>query len=242
MLTVLLACRSLASLGTTRIRRAFTLVEMVVAIAIIGIVGVTVFVSTTTAQRGLAETDNVEKAARTLTDLSEAIALWTERRSGPPTSFFHIIGSNPGTLSHLTTPITTSQRNSCARGVPLTNATRYGNNQVGLWEGQFFRQELPPTGFLIAPGFFAQDTLLRYSSVYNPAGPPYFIEQYFPTGNTTTGGTLAIVMANVKYTDAVALAQRVEGDTMGVFGAVRFTRNTTNTPVTVEYHIGIHGC
>ena len=225
------------------VARGFTLVEMVVAIAIMGIIGVTVFVANaSTSQRGLSELDNVEKAARTLTDLSEAIALWTERRSGPPTSFFHIIGSNPGTLSHLTTPITTTQRNSCARGTPLNNATRYGNSQVNLWEGQFFRQELPTNGFLIAPGFFANDTLLRYSASYNPGGPPYFVEQYFPTGNTTAAGTLAIVMPNVKYTDAVALAQRVEGDTMGIFGAVRFTRNLTNTPVTVEYHIGIHGC
>ena len=223
--------------------RGFTLVEMIVAIAIIGIMGVTIFVANAgTRQRGLSDTDNIEKAARTLTDLSEAIALWTERRSGPPTSFFHVIGSNPGTLSHLTTPITTTQRNSCARGTPLTNATRYGNNQVGLWEGQFFRQELPTTGFLIAPGFFANDTLLRYSAQYNPAGPPFFVEQYFPSGNTTAAGTLAIVMPNVKYTDAVALAQRVEGDTMGVFGAIRFTRNLTNTPVTVEFQIGIHGC
>ena len=88
----------------------------------------------------------------------------------------------------------------------------------------------------------ANDTLLRYSATFNPGGPPYFVEQYFPTGNTTAAGSLAIVMPNVKYSDAVALAQRVEGDTIGIFGAVRFTRNTTNTPVTVEYHIGIHGC
>ena len=228
--------RALASHG-------FTLVEMVVAVAIMGVIGVTVFVANaSTSQRGLHEFDNVEKAARTLTDLSEAIALWTERRSGPPTSFYHVIGSNPGALSHLTTPITTADRNSCGLGTPLNNATRYGNSQVGRWEGQFFRQELPATGFLVAPGFFANDVLLRYSANYNPAGPPYFVQEYFPTGDTRTAGTLAIVMPNVKHSDAVALAQRVEGDTTGVFGAVRFTRNTNNAPVTVEYHIGIHGC
>ena len=215
---------------------------MVVAIALIAVVGVTLFIANaSSSQRGLAETDNVEKAANTLTDLSEAIALWTNRRSGNPTSFFQVIGSNPGTLSHLTRPITTNDRNSCARGTPLNNATKYGNAQVNLWEGQFFRQELPATGFLIAPGFFANDTLLRYSAVFNPAGPPYFLEEYFPTGNTTTPGTLAIVMPNVAITDARALAQRVEGDTLGRYGAIRFTPNGTN-PVTVEFHIAIHGC
>jgi prepilin-type N-terminal cleavage/methylation domain-containing protein len=234
MLTMLLQLR----------RRGFTLIEMVVALAVVALIGgVLLVANASTSQRGLSDIDNIEKAARTLTDLSESMALWTERRSGIPTSFYHVIGANPGTLSHLTAPITTSQRNSCARGTPQQNATQYKNSQVALWEGQFFRQELPPVfGFLIAPGFFADDTLRRYSAVFNPAGPPYFVEEYFPSGNTTTPGTLAIVMRNVKYTDAIALAQRVEGDTMGVFGAVRFTRNIVNAPVTLEYHIGIHGC
>lgn len=225
------------------IRRGVTLVEMVVAVGVIAIIGVTIVLANASAsQRSINELDNVERAARVLTDLSEAIALWTERRSGEPTSFFHIIGSFPGKLSHLTTPITTSDRNICGLVPPLQNATRYKNSQANLWEGQFFRQELPTTGFLIAPGFFANDQLLRYSAVFNPAGPPYFQEEYFPSGNTSTPGTIAIVIPNVRYTDAVALAQRVEGDTSGVYGAVRFPQNTTNTPVTVEYHIAIHGC
>jgi prepilin-type N-terminal cleavage/methylation domain-containing protein len=226
-----------------RVRRALTLIETVVALAIVGIIALTIAIATgSAAQRSVNELDNVERAARILTDLAEAMALWTERRSGEPTSFFHIIGAYPGKLSHLTTPITTSDRNICGLGIPQQNATRYKNSEVNLWMGQFFRQELPATGFLIAPGFFANDQLLRYSAVYNPAGPPYFAEEYFPSGNTTTPGTLAIVIPNVKYTDAIALAQRVEGDTSGTFGAVRFPHNSSNSPVTVEYHVGIHGC
>lgn len=224
-------------------RRGITLVEMVVAVGIIAIIGVTIVLANASAsQRSINELDNIERAARVLTDLSEAMALWTERRSGEPTSFFHIIGAFPGKLSHLTSPITTSDRNICGLGLPLQNATRYKNAEVNRWEGQFFRQELPTTGFLVAPGFFANDQLLRYSAVFNPAGPPYFQQEYFPAGNTVTPGTIAIVMPNVRYTDAVALAQRVEGDTSGIYGAVRFPQNTTNTPVTVEYHIAIHGC
>jgi hypothetical protein len=199
-------------------------------------------VNASASQRSVNDLDNIEKAARTLTDLSEAIALWTERRSGDPTSFFHVIGVNPGRLSHLTTPITTTDRNSCGPGLPQQNQTRYKTPEVGRWAGQFFRQEMPTTGFLIAPGFFANDVLLRYSAIRNASGPPWFNEEYFPAGNTTTPGTLAIVIPNVAYADAVALAQRVEGDPTGSFGAVRFTPNATNTPVTVEYHIAIHGC
>lgn len=224
-------------------RRAFTMIEMVVALALVAIIGVTIFVvNASSSSAGLSDQDHIEKAARTLQDLSEAVALWTNRGTGKQTSFFQIVGANPGALSHLTFLITTTQRNSCGRSTPLTNQSRYTAAQVNRWAGQFFRQELPTTGFLVAPGFFAQDALLRYSAVFNPAGPPYFQQEYFTTSNSSTPGTLAIVMPNVKHIDAVALAQRIEGDTMGIWGAVRFTRNFTNAPVTVEYHMGIHGC
>jgi hypothetical protein len=233
--------------GRTNERRAVTFIEMVVALALVAIIGVTVVVVTNRrggpgGLTGVAEDDHIEKAARTLQDLSEAVALWTNRGSGIPTSFFQKIGTNPGTLSHLSFQITTNQRNSCGRSIPLTNQSRYTNAQVNRWDASYFRQELPTTGFLVAPGFFARDTLLRYSAVFNPNGPPYFQEEYFTTSNSTTPGTLAIVMPNVRYEDALALAQRVEGDTLGIWGAVRFTRNVTNAPVTVEYHIAIHGC
>lgn len=229
---------------SSRARRGLTLIEMVVATGLVAIIAVVIVLSNTvdTSQRGLSDSDNIEKAARTLADLSEAVALWTNKGTGAQTSFFQVIGSNPATLSQLTTPITTSDRNSCGRSSPQTNSSKYAASEVNRWAGQFFRQELPPSGFLVAPGFFADDTLLRYSAVYNAAGPPYFQQEYFSSTDHTTPGTLAIVMRNVAYVDAIALAQRVEGDTMGVFGAVRFTRNGTNAPVTLEYHIGIHGC
>lgn len=223
------------------------MIEMVVALALVAIIGVTVVVVTSggVGAGGLGggdETDHIEKAARTLQDLSEAVALWTNRGTGVPTSFFQKVGVNPGTLSHLSFPITTTQRNSCGRSTPLTNQSRYSSAQANRWDASYFRQELPTAGFLIAPGFFARDTLLRYSAVFNPAGPPYFQQQYFTTSDNSTPGTLAVVIPNVRYQDAIALAQRVEGDTMGIWGAVRFTRNPTNAPVTLEYHIAIHGC
>lgn len=228
-------------------RSALTLIEMIVALAIVATIGLTIMVvnASSSGRSGLSETDNIEKAARTLQDLSEAVALWTNRGTGVQTSFFQKVGVNPGYLSHLTFLISTSDRNSCGRSTPLTNQSRYSAAQVNRWDGSYFRQELPTTGFLIAPGFFAKDTLLRYSAVYNPGGPPYFQQEYFTNANSSTPGTLAIVMDSVRYADALALAQRVEGDTLGIWGAVRFTRSaayTANTPITVEYHIAIHGC
>ena len=228
-------------------RRAVTMIEMVVALALVATIGLTIIVVNATlgSRGGMSDADRIEKAARTLQDLSEAVALWTNTGVGRQTSFFQKVGSNPGVLSHLTFLITTNQRNSCGRSTPLTNQSRYTAAQVNRWDGSYFRQELPTTGFLIAPGFFARDTLLRYSAVYRPAGNPYYLQEYFSTSNSSTPGTLAIVMDSVRYGDALALAQRIEGDTTGIWGAVRFTRDSTftsSTPITVEFHIGIHGC
>lgn len=227
-----------------RTPRGLTFVEMVVALALVATVAIVIIVSpaVSPAVNRSSSIDNVEKAARTLQDLSEAIALWTNRGTGGQPSFLRVIGANPSALSQLTFPISTADRNSCAKSTPVSNTSKFSSSQSNKWTGGFFRQELPPTGFLVAPGFFADDTLRRYSTVFNPGGPPYFQEEYFSSNNSTTPGTLAIVMRNVKYSDALALAQRVEGDTSAIFGAVRFTKNVTNAPVDVEYHIAIHGC
>lgn len=221
-------------------RRGLTLVEMLVAITILVVLGVAYYASSLTGSAATSSNvnaDNIELAAQTLTDLSEAIGLYTNVKAAKITSFFQIVGANPSALSQLTNPISTSDRNSCSKSVPQTNSSLYTSAQVGNWAGQYFRRPLPRAGFLVAPGFFADDTLKRYGQ----SGPP-FSEQYFSNTNSTTPGTLAIVMRNVKYQDAVALAQRIEGDQSGLKGAVRFQSNTTNTPVTVEFHVNIHGC
>lgn len=221
-------------------RRGLTLVEMLVALTILVVLGVVYYESGTAgaaSTSGNVNADNIELAAQTLTDLSEAIALYTNTKAAKITSFYQIVGANPSALSQLTNPISTSDRNSCSKASPQTNSSLYTSSQVGNWKGQFFRRPLPRAGFLVAPGFFADDTLKRYGQI----GPPY-TEQYFSTTNNTSPGTLAIVMRNVKYLDALALAQRIEGDQTGVRGAVRFPSNTTNSPVTVEFHVNIHGC
>lgn len=220
-------------------RRGLTLVEMLVALTILVVLGVVYYTSdlSSAATSSNLNADNVELAAQTLGDLSEAIGLYTNVKAAKISSYYQIVGSNPSALSQLTHAITTNDRNSCAKSNPVTNASLYTSSQVGNWAGQFFRRPLPTTGFLVAPGFFADDTLKRYSQI----GPP-FAEEYFSSQNTTTPGTLAIVMRNVKYQDAVALAQRFEGDQTGVRGAVRFPASSGNNPVTVEFHIEIHGC
>jgi prepilin-type N-terminal cleavage/methylation domain-containing protein len=223
-------------------RRGLSLFEVVLALAILAVlaVGVLTWQANASADAGL---DNIEQTARVLSEFSEAIGLYTNTKASKVTSFFQVIGAAPRALSQLTSPISASDRNSCGASVPQTNASTYTSAQVGAWAGQFFRHPLPTTGYLIAPGFFADDTLKRYSATFNAGGPPYFQEQYFDNGDKTTPGTIAIVIRNVKIEDARALAQRSEGDRTGVRGAVRFDNTALDgSLVTVEYHINIHGC
>ncbi len=88
----------------------------------------------------------------------------------------------------------------------------------------------------IADGFFADDTLSRYDST----GVIRKVPPSSTNTNTTSWGTLAIVMQGVTRTDAEGLRTRVEGTSTATTGAVRFAPNTD--PVTVYYHFNIHGC
>jgi type II secretory pathway pseudopilin PulG len=223
-------------------RRGTSLFEMVVALTILAIVGASVFVATKISQSVAVDDDAIELAARRLSDLSEAIGLYTNTKAAKVTSFIQTVGANPRALSQLTSPISTNDRNSCGASNPLQNASFFGTSQVSQWAGQFYRMPLPVEGYFLAEGFMAQDTLKRYSTVFNPNGPPYFQEEYFSGIELKAPGTLAIVIPNVKYEDALALAQRFEGDQTGTRGAVRFSTGAPGSLVTVEFHTNIHGC
>jgi hypothetical protein len=223
-------------------RRGVSLFEMVTALTILAIVGASMFMATRISQSVAVDDDAIELAARRLSDLSEAIGLYTNTKAAKVTSFIQTVGANPRTLSQLTHPISTNDRNSCGASNPLSNASFFGSNQVSQWAGQFYRMELPLEGYFLAPGFMALDTLKRYSPTFNVNGPPYFQEEYFSGVETKAPGTLAIVIPNVKYEDALALAQRFEGDQTGTRGSVRFPASSPGTLVTVEFHINIHGC
>ncbi len=140
-------------------------------------------------------------------------------------------GVNPGRLSDLTNRIATTGLNSCggAYGALATN-----------WTQNFFGQSFAIGGtFKIADGFIANDQLERY----NAAG---VLTNLSPTSSVTGAGTLAIVIPNVALADAEALAALAEGDQpsppgSGNFAVVRFTP-AGNAPVTVRYHMAIHGC
>ncbi len=221
--------RSKRRCAGTSSRPGVSLLEVLVAIAIMTVVSAMILVGVATSRSG-GGAARVDKAVLVLAKLGDASVRYaglnnkdssfTQRIGGPAG------GVNPGKLSQLTTKIVSGvDKNSCG--------STYTSGEAALWTRVFYFQPVPTAGFKVSDGFYANDALVRY----NVAGTPTVIAGT----DFTTPGTLAIVMPNVSLEDAEALAARVEGDQKGVIGAVRFTPNG-NAPVTVYYHWNIHGC
>jgi hypothetical protein len=180
------------------------------------------------------DVDRVDHAAAVLEQLRDAIGRYNLGERGDTSYTWRMSGLtnkrggvNPRSLSQLTNQVTSTGLNSCGLQV--------GSTVAANWLRNFYIQPLA-TGatFKIADGFVANDQLERFDAAGNPST--------INTANFTTPGTLAIVMTNVSLSDAQALAARMEGDQSGgALSVVRFTANG-DAPVTVRYHIAIHGC
>ena len=218
-------------------RRGVTLLEIIVALAIIVVIAGAIFLAVGSSSRTGGDAKRVDEAAATLAKLATALAQYSNlETTAQEQSFAQVIGGltggvpqggvNAGRLSYLTTKILTTDTNSC-------NAP-YSVAEAGRWIGPFYPTPVSTAGLKLAEGFFANDLLVRYdqSGVPNIAPPDVL----------GTPGTLAIVIPNVALEGARALQQAVEGDQSGgVNSVVRFNANG-DLPVTVSYHVNIHGC
>lgn len=193
----------------------FTIVEIIVGVAIISIIAIVVFANVNPTAKASSDSERISIAAANFDELARNIAFFEPTK--PAFSFHQVIGVYPSLLSQLTVPITTSQKNDC--GVTFTNT------QVNTWPaGVYYGRQIPTTGFKIADGFVALDSLVRVP----------------PNNSTLAAGSLSIVVPNVVRGDAASLARIVDGDSTGAIGAVRFP--ATGDPVTMSYRIEIGGC
>lgn len=216
-------------------RRGATLFEVIITVGIMAIIAGAVYINQAASSKLGGESANVDQAAILLSEIADAAGRTTG--TGGATSFNQDIGNananvsaNAGKLSQLTTKLVVGDINSCMY--------EYTTSEVGRWVKPYYYRILPTTGFNVAPGYFAQDSLIRY----NQAGVPTTLANRPDHNDAFSYGTLAIVMPNTQLQDAVALANRVEGDQSGILGAVRYFPRDGSSPVTLEYHFTVRGC
>ena len=214
--------------GSAKLRMGLTLLEVVVTIVILGIIAVPITLNFSASTRGSGESARLDEAAFKLAKIADAAGRFSgvQGTNSFTQTMFPGGGTNPGRLSHLTTKLVAGDLNACGGAYA----------SITLWKGPFYNHVIPKSGFKIVDGFFADDTLSRYDSVGNVTKVP----ATGGTSNTTSWGTLAIVMQNVTRTDADGLRTRIEGSSGVTVGTVRYA--TTGDPVTVYYHFNIHGC
>jgi len=206
---------------SAKARTGLTILEVLVSLVILAVIGAAVL-STTNPER---ESDQarVQAVAEKLEDLREAIAGY--EATGTATSFRQTIGALPSRLSQLTTPISTTETNSCGQAYTGNVA----GTQVAIWllRGPYYTFEMKAAGTPLGQGFTPQDLLIK-----TPVGVP-------PAGNQA--GTLTIRFPSVAIDDANALELIVDGTVNTAAGHVRFTPAGT-APVQVDYLMSVYGC
>lgn len=195
-----------AAAAGPREKRGFALFAAVIIIAVIAVLATVVTVTLS----GDNDQARIETAADVLHRLVAAID--TVKSSSLGASFAgQVVGGTasmyPGRLSQLTHKLNSaagSTDKSCANVVfPTANAAN--------WRGPYYLAPIPTTGFNVAPGFFANDLLVRVS-----------------------GTDLAIQMDNVKLWDAQRLELIVEKKSTGAGPLVTFA---ATDPTSVRYHL-----
>jgi len=177
-----------------RARGGFALFAAVIIIAVIATLAAVVAVSLS----GDNDQDRIERAADRLHRLVAAMDTTKSLAS-----FGGNVNRWPGRLSQLTHKISTVDR-GCT-------GTLYGSAQVIGWRGPYYLVPIPTTGYQIAPGFFANDLLVRVSAT-----------------------RLAIEINGVSLRDAQGLGLIVDKVSTGVGPVVTFA---LTDPTNMRYHL-----
>lgn len=198
-----------------RIRSAFTIVEMVIALAVAGVLGaIGLF-----AISGYVSSTNVSSSAQTMKDLADGVL-----------QFKKFVGAYPSALSHLTRQVNGSDKTSCTGVAPTTlvlYTTTAGTGNVAKWPSgaPYFTRTISTTGLPLPIGT-VNDALVRTSA-------------------NTTAGFLQMQIPNVAFDDAVGVNLTIDGpgDTntttnLNTTGAVQWSASSTAL-VTLRYMIPV---
>jgi prepilin-type N-terminal cleavage/methylation domain-containing protein len=123
----------------------------------------------------------------------------------------------PGRVSHMATPITTSDKNVCG--------ANYTAGRVNNWAGPYLDRSVPSSGLPIAIGVM-KDTTYR-------------------SDISGTDALLTLEIINVSQEDALAVNTAVDNDGAvagRTIGTVRWSTSSSEGLVTMYYYRPIRGC
>lgn len=132
-------------------RRGFALIAAIVFVAILAVLATVITVNLS----GDNDAQRIRKTADTLRRLAQEI-----RDPSQDPSFWQQVGRNPGRLSQLVIPITSTSPNACG--------ATFSGGQAGNWRGPYHLVPIPTTGYRIAPGFLANDVLTANGATLLP--------------------------------------------------------------------------
>ena len=187
-----------------RARAGVTLIEMVVVIAVLLILAAAIVPS----MIGTLDRDRVASSIEVYQSITDAMS---DMRADNQ--------DWPGRLSHLSRPITTSDKNVCWPG------TNYTAGRVSNWAGPYLDRVVPSTGLPIGIGTI-RDSIYRSQLSGNDA-------------------LLTIETNGVSAEDALAVNAQVDndGDVAGrTAGTVQWTVPSVDGVVTLYYFRPIRGC
>ncbi len=202
----------------------FSIVEIVTALAIIAVLTGILLANINP------ETPNdrarYDAAADALRQLANAIA--ANEATKPPRSFHQVVGVYPEKLSHLTTPITTADKNLC--GDAYTGPVGTAGTNTYKWQkaaNAFWGRDLLTSGTPLVRGFTVQNAIVRKFAVQTGAG--------------STANVMQLVMPSVTLTDAQGLDVAIDGVADGTKGTVLYaTPSPTTNPTSVSYSINFN--
>lgn len=198
--------------GAQRRPRAFTLVEVIVALAVILILAAVAFPQVS----GFLDQKKVEATATQLAQVRDALY----RVGAGNTAFFQTVGSNAGRLSELTIPLVAGDLDSCQ--------TSFTGGQRNNWDngGPFLNYVISATSGMATPIGQADDLLTR-----TPL-----------SGGGASGMLRITFTNNVRLDDAENLDVFVDGVAGWNVGTVQWTPQLgTNGVVTLHYFVVIDG-
>lgn len=184
-------------------RRGYTLTEVILVVAILLIIGAVIIPTISQVQKS----KDIKATADALAEFAEAVQ-----------RFFLDTQHYAGFLTHFSSPITTSMRNSCSDTYPA--------GAVGKWAGPYVDRLWGSNAIRLEIGLL-QDSLIYVDNPQQGGG---------------ANALQKMIITDVLVEDAEAINSRLDGDVSNTEGTIQWSLPPVDGRVTMYYVVPIKSC